>query len=76
MLSYFTFSLFYYVYEIKSDVYLDHDDKAFSYYASEKVMKLLKEDNKEFNTVIGVKYYGLYDGGGKNLIFFDKFVSV
>ena len=72
MLSHFTFSLFYYADEIKSDVYLDHDDKSFSYYACEKVMKLLKEDNKEFNTVKGIKYYDLYDGGGKNFIPFNK----
>ena len=35
-------------------------------------MKLLKEDNKEFNTVKGIKYCDLYDGGGKNFIPFFK----
>ena len=45
------FSLINYANEIKSDDLFVHDDKAFSYYAIEKIMKLLKDDNKEFNTV-------------------------
>ena len=35
-------------------------------------MKLLKEDNKEFNTVKGVKYCDFYIGGGKDFIPFFK----
>ena len=72
MLSHLTFSLFDYAEEIKSAVLLVHGDKAFSYYASEKVMKMLKGDNKEFYTVKGAGHCDLYDGGGKNFIPFDK----
>ena len=53
MLSHLTFSLFDYADEIKSGVLLVHGVKAFSYYASEKVMKMVKGDNKEFYTVKG-----------------------
>jgi len=72
MLSHLTFSLFDYADEIESAVMLVHGDKAFSYYASEKVFKLLKGDNKEFLTVKGASHCDLYDGGGRDLIPFDK----
>ena len=72
MLSHLTFSLFDYAEEIKSSVLLVLGDKAFSYYASEKVMKMLKGDHKEFYTVKGAGHCDLYDGGGKNFIPFDK----
>ena len=36
-----------------------------------KLWNLLKEDNKEFNTVKSAKYCDLYDGG-KNFIPFEK----
>ena len=71
-LSHITFSLFDYAEEIESAVLLVHGNKAFSYYASEKVFKLLKGDNKEFYTVEGASHCDLYDGGGKNAIPFDK----
>ena len=72
MLSHLTFSLFDYADEIENAVLLVHGDKAYSYYASEKVFKLLKGDNKEFYTVKGATHCDLYDGGGKNAIPFDK----
>lgn len=74
MLSYLSFSLFHYADEIENAVLLVHGDKAYSYYMSQKVMKLLKGDNKEFFTVKGATHCDLYDGGGdgKNFIPFDK----
>lgn len=72
MLSHLTFSLFDYADEIENAVMLVHGNKAYSYYASEKVFKLLKGDNKEFYTVEGATHCDLYDGGGKNAIPFDK----
>ena len=42
MLSHFTFSLFDYADDIKNDILFVHDDKTFSYYESEKVMKFIK----------------------------------
>ena len=75
MLSHLIFSLFDYAEEIKSAVLLVHGDKAFSYYASEKVMKKLKGDNKEFYTVKGAGHCDLYDGGGKNFILLIKLMS-
>lgn len=71
-ISYITFPLFAYADEIKNAVLLIHGNKAYSYYASEKVFKLLKGDNKEFYTVEGATHCDLYDGGGKNAIPFDK----
>lgn len=72
MISHITFSLFDYAEEIESAVLLIHGEKAFSKYASEKVIKLLKGDNKELFIVPGASHCDLYDGGGKNLIPFDK----
>ena len=71
-LSHITFPLFDFAEEIESAVLLVHGDKAYSYYASEKVMKLLKGDNKEFYTVEGATHCDLYDGGKNNYIPFDK----
>lgn len=71
-LSHYTFSLFDYADEIENAVLLVHGDAAFSYYASEKVFKLLKGNNKEFYTVKGANHCDLYDGGNKNAIPFDK----
>ncbi|MBQ9581872.1 MAG: alpha/beta hydrolase [Synergistaceae bacterium] len=73
MLSHLTFSLFDYADEIESAVLLVHGDKALSYYASERVFKLLKGSNKEFLTVKNATHCDLYDGGkNKDLIPFDK----
>jgi pimeloyl-ACP methyl ester carboxylesterase len=52
--------VFDYADEIKSGVLLVHGDKAFSYYASEKVMKMVKGDNKEFYTVKGAGHCDLW----------------
>jgi hypothetical protein len=72
MLSHITFSLFDYADEIENAVMLVHGSEAFSYYASEKVFRLLKGDNKEFLTVEGASHCDLYDGGDNDYIPFDK----
>lgn len=71
-LSHYTFSLFDYADEIENAVLLVHGDKAYSYYASQKIFKLLKGNNKELYTVKDATHCDLYDGGGKNAIPFDK----
>ena len=70
--SYNSFSLFDYAEEIESAVLLVHGEKAYSRYASEKVMKLLKGDNKELLIIPGASHCDLYDGGKDKVIPFDK----
>lgn len=73
--SYNTFSLFDYAEEIENAVMLLHGEKAFSLYASQKVFKMLKGDNKQLVIVPGATHCDLYDGGNNNYILFDKIES-
>ncbi len=66
--------------EIRSAVLLIHGDKAHSCYFSrdayENMVKGSKyADNKELMLIPGAVHTDLYDGGGKNLIPFDKLES-
>ncbi len=71
-IGYYSFPLFAYAEEIESAVLLVHGEKAYSRYASEKVMKLLKGDNKELLIIPGASHCDLYDGGKDKVIPFDK----
>lgn len=66
-----------YTKEIRSAVLMIHGEKAHSRYMSEDAYRDMTSytnyrDNKELLIVPGASHTDLYDGGGKNLIPFDK----
>lgn len=69
-IGYYSFPLFAYAEEIKNPVLLVHGEKAYSRYASEKVFKLLKGNNKELLIIPNASHTDLYDQMDK--IPFDK----
>ncbi len=64
--------LFTYAGEIDSAVLMIHGEKAHSCYMSRDTFKLLKGDNKELMIIPDAVHTDLYDGGGKDMIPFDK----
>ena len=67
--------LFTYAGEIDSAVLMIHGEKAHSCYMSKDAFKLLRGDNKELMIIPDAVHTDLYDGGGKNVIPFDKLES-
>ena len=67
--------LFTYAGEIDSAVLMIHGEKAHSCYMSRDAFKLLNGDNKELYIIPNAVHTDLYDGGGKDLIPFDKIES-
>jgi fermentation-respiration switch protein FrsA (DUF1100 family) len=66
-----------YTKEIRSAVLMIHGEKAHSRYMSEDAYRDMTSytnyrDNKELMIIPGASHTDLYDGGGKNLIPFDK----
>jgi fermentation-respiration switch protein FrsA (DUF1100 family) len=66
--------------EIRSAVLLVHGDKAHScYFSRDAYADMIRDskytDNKELMIIPGASHTDLYDGGGKNLIPFDKLES-
>ena len=66
--------------EIRSAVLMIHGEKAHSRYMSEDAYRDMTSytnyrDNKELMIIPGASHTDLYDGGGKNLIPFDKMES-
>lgn len=64
--------LFTYAGEIDSAVLMIHGEKAHSCYMSRDTFKLLNGDNKELMIIPDAVHTDLYDGGGKDMIPFDK----
>nr|WP_314386354.1 alpha/beta hydrolase [uncultured Fusobacterium sp.] len=62
-----------YASEMRAPTLIVAGENAHSKYFSEDAYKALGNKNKELYIVKGAVHTDLYDGGGKNLIPFDKF---
>lgn len=71
-MSYLNQPILTYIDEIENSVLIMHGDKAHSFYMGQDAFKKLKGENKEFLVIPNAVHTDLYDGGGKNLIPFDK----
>lgn len=75
MLSLINMPILQYASEMRAPTLIVAGENAHSRYFSEDAYKALGNKNKELYIVKGAVHTDLYDGGGKNLIPFDKFES-